>query len=88
MDSENMTSQMFTLTLRDWDHSRHVTMDFPAEASVAEAVEEARHELNLPPDVGYLALHRDRQLDDLRSLRDSGITTDSDVDLMPDVKAG
>jgi len=77
-----------TINFHDWDRSRMATIEIPTDVSVAEAVEEARIELDLPSDVAYYALHRDRQLPGLSTLRDAGIETDADVDLMPDVRAG
>jgi hypothetical protein len=63
-------------------------MDLPADVSVAEAVDEAKNELDLSPNASFQALFRDRQLDGLETLRDAGLESDAEVDLMPDVKAG
>jgi hypothetical protein len=81
-------ADLLTLSFSDWEHSKSVMLEFPADASVAEAVDEARNELSLPNDVLYQALHGGRQLDGLATLRETGLAKDAEIDLMPDVKAG
>ena len=79
---------MTVINFHDWDGTRSASLEVPSSASVAEIVEEARAELDLAADVDYLALHRDRQLDGGITLRDSGVEADSDIDLVPNAKAG
>lgn len=82
------TSSHLTLNVSDWDHTRSVQMDVPWDASVSEVVEEARRGLQLPSDVSYSALFRNRQLGGMETLRDAGIDADSDFEIMPEVEAG
>lgn len=88
MHSMNSTVDLMTLSFSDWERTKSVTLELPADASVAEAIDEARHELALPTDVLYQALHAERQLDGMSTLRDTGLSSDAEIDLMPDVKAG
>jgi hypothetical protein len=63
-------------------------MELPADVSVSEAIEEAKHELDLPPSATFQALCGERQLSDLETLQDAGLDADAEVDLMPQVIAG
>lgn len=81
-------TKMTVINFRDWGANRTASLEVPRDASVAEVVEEARVELELPADVGYHALHRDRQLDGLSTLQDSGVETNDDIDLVANVRAG
>jgi len=88
MEATSTSTDTMRLSFNDWEKTRSVTLAFSTEASVAEAIDEARSELALPGDVLYQALHGERQLDGLTTLRDTGLRSDSEIDLMPDVKAG
>ena len=88
MNTALLDMELMTVSFSDWDHTRSVSLDLPGEASIAEAIDEASRELDLPRDVAYQALHRDRQLPGLSTLRDAGLESDSQIELMPDVKAG
>lgn len=81
-------SSYLRLNVSDWDHTRSVQMDVPVDASVSEVVEEARRGLELPSDVSYSALFRNRQLGQMETLRDVGIDSDADFEIMPEVEAG
>ena len=81
-------TELLTLKITDWDHTRTVEMEVPTDASVSEVVEEARRELQLPADISYSALFRDRQLPGMETLRDAGIDEDADFEIMPEVEAG
>ena len=88
MQTTAQAMDFMTLSVSDWEHTKSVVLEFPIDASVAEAVDEARHELALPEDVLYQALHGSEQLDGLATLRETGLREDAEIDLMPDVKAG
>ena len=88
MEATSTSTDTMRLSFNDWDKTKSVRLAFPSEASVAEAIEEAREQLALPGDVFYQALQGDRQLDGLSTLRDAGLRSDEEIDLMPDVKAG
>jgi len=81
-------AEMTVINFRDWGANRTTSLEVPRDASVAEVVEEARVELDLPADVSYHALHRDRQLDGLSTLQDSGVEADAEIDLVANVRAG
>jgi len=88
MEATSTSTDTMRLSFNDWERTKSVTLAFSTEASVAEAIDEARNQLALPGDVLYQALHGERQLDGLTTLRDTGLRSDSEIDLMPDVKAG
>ncbi|MEE8310721.1 MAG: hypothetical protein V3R77_00595 [Candidatus Binatia bacterium] len=81
-------TKMTVINCRDWGANHTALLEVPSDASVAEVVEEARVELELPADVSYLALLRDRQLDGLSTLQDAGVETDDEIDLVANVRAG
>jgi len=81
-------SSYLTLNVSDWDHTRSVQMDVPWDASVSEVVEEARLGLQLPSDVSYSALFGNRLLGRMETLRDVGVDSGADFEIMPEVEAG
>jgi hypothetical protein len=88
MPTTTAQRRYLNVTFTEWEGSRSVRIQLPGDVSVAEAIDEAKHELDLAPNATFQALSGDRQLEALETLLDAGLDADAEVDLVPAVKAG
>jgi hypothetical protein len=78
-----------SITVHDWENTRRAHLeDVPANASVAEILEEARRLMGLSADTPYKLLRGERQLNGMDSLADAGIEPADDLEILPEVHAG
>jgi len=83
------SSELMDLVFQDWEGTRRAHLEaVPASATVGEVVAEAVRTLQLPMQTFYQALSRGHTLDPTDTLKEAGIQTGEELELMPEVSAG
>ncbi len=90
MDAASEQSpELMTIRFTDWEHTRHANLaEVVPDATVAEVLDEARRVMDLPIDTSYQAVLHGRELNHMDTLRDAGIESGMEVEIIPEVHAG
>ena len=89
MSASATTPEFVSLVASDFDGARKAVLkDVPSTATVGEVVSEASRLLQLPFKNFYQAVFRGRELNDGETIRESGLATNSEIELVPEVSAG
>jgi len=82
-------SESVHIILTDWEGIRQVHLDeVTRSATVAELLDEARRVMDLPIDTPYQAVLEGRQLNRMDTLEESGVDSDVEMEIVPEVHAG
>jgi phosphoribosylaminoimidazole-succinocarboxamide synthase len=77
------------ITARDWEGARKVHLDDVAgNTTVGQIVGESVRALQLPFRDFYQAVFRGRELNHADTIREAGLDSDSEIELVPEVSAG
>lgn len=83
------TMELLDLTVSDWEGTRRARLArVSRSATVGEVVSEAVRSMGLPLQSAYQALFRGRELPSGDTLDELGVTSDGEIELLPQVSAG
>ncbi len=89
MSASATTPELVSLVASDFEGSRKAFLeDVPSTATVGEVVSEASRLLQLPFKNWYQAVFRGRELNHGETIGESGLSTDDEIELVPEVSAG
>lgn len=83
------TSGLVNVSFTDWEGTRRAYLEgVPLNATVAEILDEAARTMDLAADTSYRALFDGRNLNRGETLDEIGITSDVEMEIIPEVSAG
>ncbi len=77
------------VTFWDWQGAKKASLaEVPVDATVGEVLDEACRAMELPADSSYQAILESRQLNLMDTLREAGVCSNVDLEIIPEVYAG